>query len=115
MSLEIKGKLTHKLEPVTGEGSNGQWKKQEFVIETMDQYPKSVCFVVWGDKIDFIDSARNGDVLSVFFDVESREYNGKWYTNLKAWKVEAEARQETEAGVVTPVETGSVDGKDLPF
>ena len=47
--MEIEGKLIKKLEPISGEGRNGTWKKQNFVIETFDNYPKKVCFTVWGD------------------------------------------------------------------
>lgn len=82
--------------PVTGAGKNGPWKKQEFLIETMDQYPKKVIFSVWGDKVDFA-TLSAGQPVKVFFDVESREYNGKWYTDCRAWKVEANNGQQAYA------------------
>ncbi len=71
----------------TGQGKNGEWRKQDFVIETQAQYPKKVCISVWGDKIDQ-SSLKEGQDVTVSFDVESREFNGKWYTDVKAWKIE---------------------------
>ena len=50
--MDISGKIIQLLPAQTGSGKNGQWKKQEFVLETGDTYPKKVCIAVWGDKID---------------------------------------------------------------
>ena len=85
--LEIKGKLKSILPEVTGQGKNGQWKKQEFVITTEGQYPKDICFVLWGDNTDVLTTLAPGASLAVSFNPESREYNGNYYTDLKAWKV----------------------------
>lgn len=86
--MEITGKIIQVLPMQTGAGRNGSdWKKQEFVIETTDQYPKKVCFSVWGDKIDQF-NIQPGDDLTISITIESREYNGKWYTNVQAWKVD---------------------------
>ncbi len=89
MSLEITGKLVQVLPEQTGEGRNGTWVKGSFVIETQEQYPKSICFVVWGDMVSRIKDYKEGDMLNVSFDVQSREYQGRWYTDVKAWKVES--------------------------
>jgi hypothetical protein len=86
--MEISGKLVQLLPLQTGQGKNGMWKKQEFILEQGGQYPKKVCIAAWGDKID-MNSFRPGDNLEVSFDVESREFNGRWYTDVKAWKVVA--------------------------
>ncbi len=86
--MDIKGRVIQLLALQTGEGKNGTWKKQDFVIETDGQYPKKVCISAWGDKIN--ESALQvGNEVNISFDVESREYNGRWYTDLKAWKIEA--------------------------
>ena len=82
--MEITGKLVQLLQPQTGQGKNGTWKKQEFIIETGDTYPKKVCLAIWGDKID-ISKVNPGTSITVSFDAESREYNGRWYTDLKAY------------------------------
>jgi hypothetical protein len=86
--MEIKGKVVHLMPLQTGEGKNGTWKKQDFVIETDAQYPKKVCISAWGDKFDE-NLLTVGRDINVSFDVESREYNTKWYTDLKAWRIEA--------------------------
>lgn len=86
--MEITGKIIHVLPLQSGAGRNGSdWKKQEYVLETNDQYPKKVCFSVWGEKIDQF-NIQPGEDLIVSITVESREYNGKWYTNVQAWKVD---------------------------
>ena len=85
--MELTATLVQLLPMQTGQGKNGPWKKQDFVVETEGQYPKKVCISVWGDKINEA-VLKPGNKLKVSFDVESREYNGKWYTDLKAWKVD---------------------------
>ena len=106
--LEIKGKLKSILPEVTGVNAKGnQWKKQEFVITTEGQYPKDVCFVLWGDKTDILSTLQKDQELTVCFDVESREYNGNYYTDLKAWKV---ATLAPSVGTATGREVN-----DLPF
>ncbi|MBO9199778.1 MULTISPECIES: DUF3127 domain-containing protein [Niastella] len=84
--MDISGKIIQFLQVQSGQGKNGTWKKQEFILETGDNYPKKVCIAVWGDKID-MGSFKTGDLVDVSFDVESREYNGRWYTDVKAWKM----------------------------
>jgi hypothetical protein len=84
--MDITGKIIQFLQVQSGQGKNGTWKKQEFILETGDTYPKKVCIAVWGDKID-MGSFKTGDLVDVSFDVESREYNGRWYTDVKAWKM----------------------------
>lgn len=88
-SLEITGKLLQKLPEQNGEGRNGTWRKQEFVIETEDQYPKKVCMNLWGDKISMLDQFGEGDRVKASINIESREYNGRWYTDIKAWRLES--------------------------
>ena len=87
MAMEIKGRVIQLLQPQTGMGKKGQWKKQEFIIETPGQYPKKVCLSAWGDKVDQYRLAV-GDEVNISVDLESREYNGRWYTEARAWKLE---------------------------
>jgi hypothetical protein len=88
MSLQISGKLIQLLPLQTGESKNGTWKKQDIIIETQAQYPKKVCISIWGDKINE-SILKVGNMLNISFDIESREYNGRWYTDIKAWKIES--------------------------
>ena len=85
--MEIQAKLIEVLPLQTGEGRNGTWKKQNIIIETDSQYPKKICVSIWGDKIDE-NQLKVGNDLKVSFDIESREYNGRWYTDVKAWKID---------------------------
>jgi len=103
MNLEIEGKLVKVLDVQTGEGRNGTWQKQEFVIETEDQYPKQICLQVWGDKVDAIKQFSIGDKIKTGIDIESREYNGRYYTNIKAWKVEKIGDNNFAASKNTPL------------
>lgn len=86
MDLQITGKVIDILEEQSGTGKNGTWRKQEFILETPGQYPKQVCVVQWGDNIDKF-GVEQGETLTAHIDIQSREYNGRWYTDIKAWKV----------------------------
>lgn len=103
LSMQLTAKLIQKLQLQTGEGKNGPWKKQDIIVETDGQYPKKICVSIWGDKIDET-QLQIGNQLSVSFDIESREFNGKWYTDLKAWKIEL-------AGKTTSSEKSSVQNQ----
>ena len=84
--MELSGKITQLLPEKTGESARGPWRKQEYILEMEGQYPKQVCFMAWSDKIDEF-AIKEGEILVVSIDLESREYNGRWYTDVKAWKV----------------------------
>lgn len=88
MALEITGKLIKILPAQTGTGARGNWVKQEFVIETSDQYPKKICCSIWGDKVESLSKYSLNDDIKVSFNLESREYNERWYTDVRAWKLE---------------------------
>ena len=117
--MEIKGKLVKVLPAQTGQGRNGEWKRQEFILELDGTYPRKACISTWGDKVS-VESLTEGTVLNVSFDVESREFNGKWYTNLTAWKVEIVGESQQFSSSMPPPETFSPDDAppvkdDLPF
>lgn len=95
--MEIKGKIIHILDEKSGKSANGTWRKQEFVLETDNQYPKKICFMAWGDKIDQF-AIKQGETVTVSIDLESREYNGRWYTDVKAWKVSRESADNGYGG-----------------
>lgn len=86
--MEVKGKIIHVLPEVTGTSKAGnQWKKREYVLETLENYPKKVHFDFFGEKADQF-PLNAGDVITLSFDVESREYQGRWYTSIRGWKAE---------------------------
>lgn len=88
MNIELNGKLIQKMAPVSGESRNGKWEKQEFVIETDDQFPKKICMSVWGDKVSALAAVVEGDQITASVNIESREYNGRWYTDIRAWRIQ---------------------------
>lgn len=115
MAMELKGKVIQLLPMQSGMGKKGQWRKQEFIVETQSQYPKKVCLSIWGDKIDQF-GVREGDEVSVAVDLESREYNGRWYTEARAWKVDKNGGQGgPPPAMEEPYNDLANSSDDLPF
>lgn len=67
--------------------AGNQWKKREYVLETLENYPKKVHFDLFGDRADQYPLSV-GDEIVLSFDINSREFNGRWYTSISGWKVE---------------------------
>ena len=87
--MEIIGKLIQKLPMQSGISKTGNsWQKQEFVIETLEQFPRKICANLWGEKTAVLETLSIDDKVVMSFDLESREFNGKWYTDIKAYKLE---------------------------
>ena len=104
MALEIVGKLIKVLPEVSGQSQKGPWSKQEFVLETLDaSYPKKVCLTAWGDKVADLKQFGDGDTIKATFSAESREYNERWYTELRAFRIEsADGSNDAGAGYAAP-------------
>ncbi|MFN8208565.1 MAG: DUF3127 domain-containing protein [Bacteroidales bacterium] len=121
--MEISGKLLQVLPVQEIQGKNGPMQKHTFVIETQEQYPKKVCFSAWGDKTGDLKQSAAGDMLKVQFSLESREYQGRWYTEAKAYRIEKSgAGRPAEASwpgsdSIPPPQAPSFDAApdDLPF
>jgi single-strand DNA-binding protein len=109
MSLTIDGTVKAIFDTQTFDSG---FSKREFVITTKEQYPQDVKFEVVKDKCSLIDGYRVGQSLTVHFNVRGNEYNGKYYVNLQAWKIEA-----AQAATPAPVAAAPADGEDgdLPF
>ncbi|MEX2593020.1 MAG: DUF3127 domain-containing protein [Anditalea sp.] len=118
--MEINGKIVQVLDEQSGNGRNGIWRKRDYILETKGQYPKKVCLTVWGDKIDQFEM-QAGDEVNVGIEIESREYNGRWYTDVKAWKVNKQEGYESpgnnSGSKIPDVSTFNDEGGDdiLPF
>ncbi|WP_085536982.1 DUF3127 domain-containing protein [Massilibacteroides vaginae] len=112
--MEITGKIIAVLPEQGGTSKNGnEWKKQEYVLETYDQYPKKVCFQLFGaDRITQAD-IKLGEDVNVFFDIDSREYQGRWYTNISAWKVDRVAMQSSPEAATSPISNPTVAAPDF--
>ena len=119
MSLTIKGKLSRKLSVESGTSKAGkEWKKQSFVVDTGAQYNPEICFQLFGeDKIQMLSSHNEGDQVEVSFNLSSNEYNGKYYSNIDAWRIEslAAASQNTTEPDIPSFEEGENSDDDLPF
>lgn len=86
--MEIQGKVTNILPMRSGVSARGEWKSQEFVITTEEQYPKMVCFQVFGeDKINSF-ALQIGEAVKVSFDISAHEYQGRFFNSVNAWKAE---------------------------
>jgi len=126
--MDIQVKLLNVLPEVKGTSAKGEWKKQDAIFETAEQFPKKVCISFWSEKVDELKKISEGSSVKVHINLESREYNGKWYTDIRAWKIEAADsgatpnsetnfsrtidRPHTEPADLTP-SSDAVD--DLPF
>ena len=91
MALELEGKITRKLNVQTGTSARGAWAKQDFIFEYQEgNYPAQVCMNVWGeDKVKELERIKEGEKVKISFNLSSREYNGRWYTDVRAWRIEA--------------------------
>lgn len=123
--MEIKGKIIVALPEVTGVSKAGNnWKKREYVLETQETYPKKVHFDFFGERADQYPLSV-GDDVTLSFDIESREYGGRWYTSIRGWKAEKTSGQGAQQGPahdmdLPPVPTfdplqGGGSDEDLPF
>jgi hypothetical protein len=110
--MELTGRIVKVLPEKSGTSARGGWRKQEYIIEIPGDYPKQVCFMAWGDRIDQF-KIQEGQELTVSIDLESREYNGRWYTDVKAWRVAPAGQGDTPPPMDEP--PPSDPGGDLPF
>ena len=123
MALELEGRIARKLGVLTGTSARGTWSKQEFIFEYQEgNFPSQVCMNVWGDdKVRELDKFQVGDKVKVSFNLSSREYNGRWYTDVRAWRIESSV-QAAPAPAPAPeympapdAYAAPLDEDDLPF
>ena len=130
--MEISGKIIQVLPEQGGvsKTSGKEWKLQAYVLETQEQYPRKVHFEVFGEDRIKANPCQLDDIVTVSFDIESREFNGRWYTSIRAWKIQqgiveaaapaavpaVEPMAAPQANVATFDAAASVDETtDLPF
>ena len=89
MALELEGTLRQKMGVQSGTSARGPWAKQEFVVDFPDgNFTSQACFTAWGqDKVQELDKYQVGDRVKVSFNLKSREFNGRWYNDIRAWRV----------------------------
>lgn len=119
MSYELVGKLHKRYET---ENKTDSFKAREFVVESGDQYPQFIKFQLTQDRCDLLDKFQEGEQIKVHFDLRGREWQGKYFTNLNAWRLEnpspVASPPPPSAGdgafpTAEPPMTGSTD--ELPF
>lgn len=109
--MEITGKIILALPEMSGTSKAGNaWKKREYVLETQEQFPRKVHFDFFGDKADQYPLSV-GDTIVLSFDIESREYNGRWYTSIRGWKADKTTQPVGSAPVGAAVDYPA----DVPF
>lgn len=98
--MEITGKIIQVLPEQGGvsKTSGKDWKLQAYVLETQEQFPKKVHFEIFGEDRIKANPCNLDDMVTVSFDIESREYNGRWYTSIRAWRVVDAKLTEQEDG-----------------
>ncbi|MCB0522095.1 MAG: DUF3127 domain-containing protein [Saprospiraceae bacterium] len=121
-SFEIEGKLLRKYDT---ENKSASFQAREFVIEIQDgNYPQFIKFQLTQDRCPLLDTYAEGEPIKVHFDLRGREWQGKYFTNLNAWRLEKPAAQAAPAAA--PVQAGEYDfptasdepahvNEDLPF
>ena len=103
--MEVVGKIIQVLPAQEGVGRNGNpWKVQPYVLETLDQYPRKVHFEVFGEERIKQNPCEIDQLVTVSFDIESREFNGRWYTSIRAWRIQqGDTTQVAAAPAAAPV------------
>lgn len=111
--MELQGRVIYISEPRSGisKSTGNPWMTQDYVIETHEQFPKRMMFNVFGEEKIKLFNIQMGDEVNVFFDINCREYQGKYYNDIRAWKVE-KVDPNQPAGTVTLA--GSLDSAQQP-
>ena len=126
MAIDIKCRLVGKLQVQNGNSARGAWCKQDFIVETIETYPRKICMNVWGeDKVAELSGYNIGENLTISVNIESREFNGRWYTDVRAWRIQREnaaqnsgvqgAAADLAADPFIGAGTDGDDEGDLPF
>jgi hypothetical protein len=104
MAMELEGRIVRKLNVQSGTSARGAWSKQEFIFEYQEgNFPSQVCMNVWGeDKVKDLEKYQVGDKVRISFNLSSREFNGRWYTDVRAWRIEPAGAPAAPAAPVAP-------------
>lgn len=100
--MEITGKVVRLGTLVEGTSARGPWRKQDLIIETEEQYPRTVCLTCWTNQIDEIQKFAPGQSIKAQIEISSREFNGKWYTDVRVWRFDPVGAQPAPANAPTP-------------
>lgn len=92
--MEFEATVLSVLPLVKGTSARGEWMKQEVVFELPGEFNRKICVGFWGDKATDAGTLKPGETVAVSANVESREYNGRWYTEVRAWRLTRKAPQQ---------------------
>lgn len=92
--MELDLLVTNILPPLSGQSAKGAWVKQDVIFEIPSEFNRKVCIGFMGDRVQMVSTLNVGELVKVSFNIESREFNGKWYTNINAWRVEKPQQQQ---------------------
>lgn len=109
--MDLQGKIIAVLEPKTGTSARGEWKVQEFVLETNEAYPKKMVFSVFGDERLKLYNIQQGQDYLVRFDIDAHEYNGRWFNSIRAFDV----RPAEAAATTPPIAATTPEPTTAPF
>lgn len=122
MAMELEGKIVRKLAVQSGTSARGAWSKQEFIIEYQEgNFPSQVCMNVWGeDKVKDLDKYQVGDKVKISFNLSSREFKERWYTDVRAWRIEPANGYEPNSAIAPEAPLPTAEDMtdpldDLPF
>lgn len=96
MELIFEGKVLEIRPATSGTSARGNWQKQEVIFEIPSDYSRKVC-VIFFNKESEVARLRVGEMYYVSFNIESREYNGRWYTDVRAWRVQPKQEEQPQA------------------
>jgi len=116
MGLEIKGKVIALQAIEKGQSNNKDWEKQNIVIEEIEgNYPKKIALQGFGKIVDTTKNLKVGQIITAHINIESREYNSKWYTNVSVWKIDFEGITNGSNDTVVQAQSTVVEADTLPF
>ena len=123
--MEFVGVVYRIMPQQSGTSARGQWQKQEVIFEQPDEFSRKVCVTVFGDRVQDAATLQVGEKVNVSCNIESREYNGRWYTDVRAWRIQKVQPEQPAAAPIPdlpPFETaepampaGGDQFDDLPF
>ena len=97
--MEFEGVVYRILPPTSGTSARGEWKRQDVVFELPQEFSRKIC-VTFFNKDHEVSQLREGKVYMVSVNVESREFNGRWYTDVRAWRVQPKQEETPEAAPI---------------
>ena len=112
--MEIIGKVVRLGNLVEGTSARGPWRKQELIIETEEQYPRTVCLICWSNQIDEIQQFAPGQTIKAQIELSSREFNGRWYTDVRVWRFEPVGASAAPAQMMHQTPPAAADAQGFP-